>query len=280
MNILDINPFIRFASEIQYDAKGSYVYVRDCRIFYILSGEGEIYIDDVRYPFTDNTLFYCCSGSRYKISAKRTLSIMSLNFDLSQNYSSEANSYRPAKSIFNPKDIFRDIIADSDFLNSHLYIKDGVEFRKSLEKILWEFSAKTKYYMEMSSSVLKHMITRMHRYGQSANTTTSIPVNKAVEYIEKNLSKNITNGEIAKIAGYHEYYLNRMFISHIGMSMHKYIINRRMSKAQHLILNTDLPLKDISRLAGFNNYTHFSEYFKKYFELSPSSYKNHMKNKI
>ena len=153
MNISDINPFIRFASEISYSFKGSYVYVKDCRIFYTLSGQGEIYIDDTRYPLTDNTLFFCCSGSRYKISTKRTLSILSINFDLSQNYSSVTTPQSPVKASDKPKDIFSDIISDSEFLNSHLYIKDGVEFRKPLEQIISEFSSKTKYYMEISSSV-------------------------------------------------------------------------------------------------------------------------------
>lgn len=280
MKIIDINPHIRFAAELQYNSHGYFVRVKDCRMFYVLSGECEISIDENKYTLNKDSLFYCSAGSRYSIVTKNTVSLISLNFDLSQNYSADTTPYAPIKDVEDIGCIFYDNINDSEFLNSHIFIKDGEIFIKMLKEILSEFSGKTKFFREISASLLKQIITQMHRYGQQTNPTTSAPVTQAIEYIEKNLTKNITNKEIAKNIGYHEYYLNRIFISNTGMSMHQYILNRRMSKAQHLILNTDMPLKDISTMVGFNNYTHFSDYFKKYFELSPSSYKNHMKNKI
>lgn len=280
MKIIDINPYIRFAANLQYNSHGHFVRVKDCRMFYILSGECELYIDENKYTLTEDSLFYCSAGSIYKITTQKTLSLISLNFDLSQNYSAEANAFNPVKEAEDVGFILYDDIEDSEFLNSHIFLKDGEIFGKMLKEIIIEFSGKTKFFKEISASLLKQIITQMHRYGHQNNSTTSAPVAKAIEYIEKNLTINITNKKIAKTIGYHEYYLNRIFISSTGMTMHKYILNRRMSKAQHLILNTDMPLKDISTTVGFNNYTHFSDYFKKYFEYSPSSYRSLMKNKI
>ncbi len=254
--------------------------VRDCRIFYILSGICEIFIDNKSYILDKNSLFYCCAGSRYKISSEKEANIISLNFDLSLIHSSEINILLPIEHETDDTLIFHDKIEDSSFLNSHVFIKNGLEFNTTLNKILYEFSAKNKYYLETSCGLLKQLITELHCYEQKNASTASLPVNKVISYIKNNFSKNITNKEFARITGYHEYYLNRLFIANTGISMHKYILNLRMNESQRLVLNTDKSFMEISESVGFNNYTYFSDYFKKQFGLSPSQYRNSLKNKI
>lgn len=280
MRLIDVNPFIRFAANIKYNKSGNFVQVRDCRIFYMLSGNCKIFIDNKSYILDKNSLFYCCCGSRYKISSENEASIISLNFDLSLNHSSETNVLVPLEDELDDALIFRDAIEDSTFLNSHFLITNGIEFSATLNKILYEFSKKNKYYLETSCGLLKQLITELHRYELQTYSASFSPVNKVVEYIKNNFSKNISNKDLAQITGYHEYYLNRLFIANTGISMHKYILNLRMNEAQRLVLNTDRSLTEISESIGFNNYTYFSDYFKKCFGLSPSQYRNSLKNKI
>ena len=80
----DITPFIRFAEIIHYESDGHPVYVRDCRIFYVLSGEARICIGDHVYSMGAHTVFYCCSGSRYTISSPG-IDLICVNFDLTQD---------------------------------------------------------------------------------------------------------------------------------------------------------------------------------------------------
>ena len=79
---------------------------------------------------------------------------------------------------------------------------------------------------------------------------------------------------------YHEYYLNRIFTKHVGMSMHRYILNLRINEGKRLLLNSNLSISDIASCIGFNSYTHFSSYLKKETGLSPFEYKNNFKNNI
>ena len=280
MKLFEVNPFIRFASEIKYNNPGHFVEVRDCRIFYILSGNCEIFIDDESYTLNKNCLFYCCAGSIYKISSYAETSIISLNFDLSQRYCYKTNVFAPTEPSSDSKLICKDTIADSPFLNSHLLIKNAFEFDSLIKKILLEYSLKQRYYLEVSCGLLKQLLTELHRYEAQNESTSSVPLNRIIDYINNNFSKEITNKQLAKIAGYHEYHLNRLFMNATGTSMHQYILNLRMNKAQHLILNTSMPLSEIGELSGYNNYTYFSDYFKKHFGISPSKYRSSLKNKI
>ena len=79
MLLSDLNPYIRYATQIFYTSYDNPVKVRDCRLFYILKGEGEIFIENQHYSLTGNSLFFCCSGSEYNIISKNGLSIISLN---------------------------------------------------------------------------------------------------------------------------------------------------------------------------------------------------------
>ena len=54
MNLCDINPHIRYAAQIHYKSADNPVAVRDCRLFYIISGQGEIFIENQHYPLKDN----------------------------------------------------------------------------------------------------------------------------------------------------------------------------------------------------------------------------------
>ncbi len=278
MKLIDITPFIRYAAEIKYNSPGKYLYVRDCRLFYILSGRFEIFTEDKHYILDKNDIFYCRSGSKYKICGNAH--IISVNFDLSTDFSEEKSVFPPTETPIKSRDLFSVHVDDSYFLNSHFILKNGIKYKDMIDGILHENSSEKNYHEEMASIHLKYILTDMHRPATEEKSGLYAPTDKISEYIKNNFSKNITNKELASFAGYHEYYLNRIFTESTGISMHQYLINTRMNEARKLILNTDIPLKDISETVGFNNYTYFSNYFKTHFGSSPSRYRQTFKNNI
>ena len=101
-----------------------------------------------------------------------------------------------------------------------------------------------------------------------------------MKYIEENYEKHLTNKELAALAGYHEYYLNRLFLAATGGNLHSYLLKVRLNRAAYLILNTDLSLQEIQAMVGFNSYPHFSSSFKQQFGFSPAQYRRGLKNRI
>lgn len=96
---------------------------------------------------------------------------------------------------------------------------------------------------------------------------------KATEFIDSNLSKNITSKMIADYLNVSESYLYKIFTNSIRLSPNKYIQLTKAQTAALLIKTTDFSLCEISDILGFNAYNYFSKFFKKWYKVSPKDYK-------
>ena len=62
----------------------------------------------------------------------------------------------------------------------------------------------------------------------------------------------------------------RKFSGVFGTSPNKYIISKRLEKAQTLLSTTDLRVSEIAYECGFSDVSHFSKSFRTYYNMSPS----------
>ena len=281
MYLCDLNPFIRFAGQIFYKSSYNPVFVRDARLFYILSGNADIFIENKHYSLIPNSVFYCVAGSRYNIISDSGISLLSLNFDLTQseNQNFLVNVPISAAELDTVKQNPPSVL-NSGFLNTHLLQMNGAEFLPPLKKICDEFSLQKKYFREKCSALLKEVLIDLHR-GQLYNSgNASESVKAVIDFIHNHFYEDIDNKDLAALSGYHEFHLNRIFFKYTGMSMHKYILNLRINEAKRLVLNTNLPVGQISEKVGFCNGTYFSSYFKKVTGFSPSQFRSAFKNNI
>jgi len=275
MKLCDMNPHIRFASNIHYSVASKRVKVTDCRIFYILTGQAQLRIANQCYDLMPNDLFYCSAGSEYTIEAPNGFDAICLNFDLTQEHNTDTVPYLTVTSDWDTMPVNGHFVEDSQLLNGHYHLENAKELRRYLEKITFLFTGLLPYFREQSSCRLKELLILLHR-----ESTGAIPpkVLLVKQYIDQNFTANITNKDIASVAGYHEYYLNRIFLASTGTSLHEYLLKVRLNHASHLILTTDLPLKRIPELVGFHGYPHFSSCFKQHFGFSPAEYRSMLRN--
>lgn len=282
MNFCDINPFIRYAGEMYYVSETNWVKVKDCRIFYVRSGKADIFIQNQHHELIPGSLFYCCSGSVYNIETSG-VSIYCLNFDLSQTDSEQTTIYPRIRveDSFSSPDSPDCIVEDSDYLSSHLFIKNGQEYAETLKLILSEYDTRFIFYQERGSALLKNILAQMHRHSltPSSNHATSV-IADTISYIKAHYNETISNKSLSALTGYHEYHLNRLFMKHTNTSIHQYIITIRIEEAKKLLLNTDYSVSLISEKVGFNSNTHFSNYFKQMVGTSPLQFRKQFKNQI
>ena len=99
-------------------------------------------------------------------------------------------------------------------------------------------------------------------------------VKKVIDYIEKNLEKEISLDHISKNIGYSKYYLNRIFTEHTGITMYKYVQNRRLSAAAEKLVKTDKPIMQIAYEAGYDTQQSFSFAFKQVYLYPPKLYRD------
>lgn len=96
---------------------------------------------------------------------------------------------------------------------------------------------------------------------------------KALDYIEINLTNEISQNDIAKHCSYSLSSLQKMFrkVFHIGIA--DYIGRRRITAASRDLLNTDDTILDIALRYSYNSHEVFSRAFTRIWGESPSQYR-------
>jgi len=101
------------------------------------------------------------------------------------------------------------------------------------------------------------------------------PINKALKYINNNLNTDtLTLDEICEYSNTSKYYLCHTFKETTGMSIMKYIKDRRINQAKKLLTETDIKIHDIGSMIGYSNSSLFCKVFKQEVGCSPLQYRN------
>lgn len=96
-------------------------------------------------------------------------------------------------------------------------------------------------------------------------------INRAMNYIEQNLSSEIDGKEVAKLACCSEYHFPRMFSSMTGLTLSEYIRRRRLSQAAfELQNNPDVRIIDLALKYGYDSPDAFSRAFKSLHGVTPT----------
>ena len=97
-------------------------------------------------------------------------------------------------------------------------------------------------------------------------------VEAALSYINKNLQNPITVPDIAKALNISDSHLAHIFKKDMHISVHKYILEKRLVLARNKIRSSTPPERAAIE-SGFNDYSGFFVQFKKMFGVSPSKIK-------
>ena len=96
---------------------------------------------------------------------------------------------------------------------------------------------------------------------------------KAELFIRENLTRKISLGEIAKVAGLSAPYFSTIFKEEMGENLSSYVNRQRVDKASKLLLDTDLTLSEIAASCCFQDQSWFSKIFKSFTGISPGKYR-------
>ncbi len=96
-------------------------------------------------------------------------------------------------------------------------------------------------------------------------------VTKIFEYVEQNLTGDLSINALEQQFQYNGVYMSRRFREVMGTSLQQYIIAKRCSLAQQLLCQGVCPY-DVCFMAGFHNYSNFARTFTQQTEISPKKY--------
>jgi AraC-like DNA-binding protein len=92
-------------------------------------------------------------------------------------------------------------------------------------------------------------------------------------HIERNLSERIGLLELSDVVRLSPTHLSRTFKRHFGVSLHVYVLCRRVVLAQNLMLMTKYPLKDIALECGLTDQPHLTRVFRAMVGATPACWR-------
>lgn len=98
-------------------------------------------------------------------------------------------------------------------------------------------------------------------------------IQNVVSYIADHYAFDISQGRLASIACMSESKLKGCFKRQMGCTITQYIQGRRMSQAEHLLIDTDFTMGQIAQMIGYTTSSRFAELFKKSTGILPIEYR-------
>lgn len=102
-------------------------------------------------------------------------------------------------------------------------------------------------------------------------------VQKTILMIDSDLSANLTLHSLAKSQGVSEGYLSTIFKKETGENVSRYIQEKRIRHATHLLDTTDLQIQTVALHCGILDVQYFSKIFKQHVGLTPKEYRRRSK---
>ena len=94
-----------------------------------------------------------------------------------------------------------------------------------------------------------------------------------VEYIDMHLDSELTTEGLAAILKVSASHFARSFTASVGSTPHAYVMGRRLSRAQELLAQTQLPLVEIALSTGFADQSHFCRRFHQMVGVPPRTFR-------
>jgi AraC family transcriptional regulator len=92
---------------------------------------------------------------------------------------------------------------------------------------------------------------------------------RAVEYIQDQLSADLTVSGIAQAVGMSPDYFARLFKESTGQPPHQYVVAARVRKAKELLTTGKFTISETAYHVGFVDQSHLTRHFKRVFGLAP-----------
>jgi AraC family transcriptional regulator len=96
---------------------------------------------------------------------------------------------------------------------------------------------------------------------------------RVIAFVEQQLGTTIRVEDLSAIAQLSVVYFAKTFKRTFGETPHAYVTRRRLARARHLMLTSDMQLSEVALACGLADQAHLCKLFRKFIGLSPATWR-------
>lgn len=128
------------------------------------------------------------------------------------------------------------------------------------------------YPAEAADYALRLILIELCRLCRPLETDSPTALQIA-EWVRINCDRPLTVSDVAEHFGYNPDYLSRLYRRSDPRGLKACIDETRLQNVKRLLLATDLPLKEVAKRCGFDDYKYFLKYFVYHEETTPTRFR-------
>ncbi|MDO5135589.1 MAG: AraC family transcriptional regulator [Eubacteriales bacterium] len=158
------------------------------------------------------------------------------------------------------------------------------ELHRHMLEIVEEYHSSSLLYEATIYARLLEMLTIIGRSGRSLHAPFSTSYTKQREYMDKFMSicdfisehctESLTLDMVADLCGFSKYHFTRLFKQFTNVSFYKFLNQKRIAKAQELLVDPSISITDVSFSCGFSSLSAFIRMFKIIKGCTPSEFRD------
>jgi two-component system, response regulator YesN len=123
--------------------------------------------------------------------------------------------------------------------------------------------------------ITKKIVSEMnHTLNLQRTDQTGLLIEKICGYINENYWKEIRLEEMAHMVNYSSHYFSKMFKLYKKQTFIDYVTSVRVAKAKKLLSDSQLTIREVGSLVGYEDQNYFTRVFKRIENMTPSEYKD------
>jgi AraC-like DNA-binding protein len=254
----------------------SWHYHKEQEIVLVEKGKMKMCVDRDVYDLEEGDIVIIGSNQLHgpKRWEEERISQIVLQFHLEQYFDESTIQFLPYFSeLHSPLSRFNTVVRNNP--QALARIRDNIRHIHQEKKSLQKGS---EFAM---SNLLRDILLTLYRHDQSEAPRRELTdelkqLKPALDYIEANMSDKLAVEDVCRRVNLSYYYFCRTFKKVIGSSFIDYVNQRRILKAERLLITKDSSIGDIAESVGIPNISHFYELFRRHNDCSPKQFKEMM----
>jgi AraC family transcriptional regulator len=120
----------------------------------------------------------------------------------------------------------------------------------------------------------RHSITAPGEPNVNGGAMPMFRLRRVLNYIEENLSQDLSLAAIAAVSGLSSSHCQRAFRNAVGVSIHQFVIQQRVHRAKQLLADSRFSIAEVALSVGFSHQSHLAHHMRRLLGLPPRVLRN------